>query len=34
MRHFLEVDDLSADELQWVLDMSSRAPEAAPPPWA
>ncbi|MXV87243.1 MAG: ornithine carbamoyltransferase [Acidimicrobiales bacterium] len=31
MRHFLEVDDLSADELQWVLDMSSRAPEAAPP---
>ena len=31
MRHFLEVDDLSADELGWVLDMSSRAPEAAPP---
>ena len=30
MRHFLEVDDLSAGELQWVLDMSSRPPRDAP----
>ena len=30
MRHFLEVDDLSASELMWVLDMSSRAPQDAP----
>ena len=31
MRHFLEVDDLSAEELRWVLDMASRAADAAPP---
>lgn len=31
MRHFLEIDDLSAEELHWVLDLSSRAPTAAPP---
>ncbi len=31
MRHFLEVDDLSADELRWVLELASGTPEAAPP---
>ncbi|MCY4516436.1 MAG: ornithine carbamoyltransferase [Acidimicrobiaceae bacterium] len=30
MRHFLEVDDLSADELRWVLDSSSRPVADAP----
>lgn len=30
MRHFLEVDDLSADELRWVLDASSRSADEAP----
>ena len=30
MRHFLEVDDLSADELRWVLDASSRPADEAP----
>lgn len=30
MRHFLEVDDLSADELLWVLDSSSRPVADAP----
>ncbi len=31
MRHFLEVDDLSPDELRWVLDASSRPAVDAPP---
>ena len=30
MRHFLEVDDLAADELRWVLDVSSRPVADAP----
>ena len=30
MRHFLEVDDLSAHELRWVLDLSARPAAAAP----
>jgi len=30
MRHFLEVDDLSADELRWVLDASSPPADEAP----
>ena len=30
MRHFLEVDDLSADELRWVLDASSHPADEAP----
>ena len=30
MRHFLEVDDLSAEELRWVLDLSARPAAAAP----
>ena len=30
MRHFLEVDDLSPDELRWVLDASSRPAADAP----
>ncbi len=30
MRHFLEVDDLAADELRWVLDSSSRPVADAP----
>ena len=30
MRHFLAVDDLSADELRWVLDLSARPAAAAP----
>ena len=30
MRHFLEVDDLSAEELRWVLDASARPAADAP----